>query len=369
MKISACIITRDEPLLAGAVASVRPYVDEIVIVDTGSSEPRPELADKFEVFTDCNGSDGKIRDFSLARQRSFDIASNDTVLWLDADDEVVGLDNLGRAIAAARELSEEEDFVTSGVATRYIAPYEYAYNESGACIATHPRGRILSDRKSFQWVNRVHEGIAARPGVKAQDLPIEGIVWKHRRKGKLKDKERNLRILFDVLREEATKGPVSERTRYDLGHECLLCGLHLQALPILESVAKGNGVSDLRAQAWLWVAEIHWFYKNFAAAESAAKNAANLLPHSSIPHFTLAKITNDAGNPAAAIAHGMRGMDIPEFPTLLMANPQDEMRTIPILVANAARELGDTASERGILLRALKASPNDPALLLRIATL
>ena len=88
MGISACIIVRDEPLLSQAVESIRPYVDEIVIVDTGSEDTSVarSLADVFEVYTECNGSDGLIEDFSKARQRSFDLATNDAVVWIDADE-------------------------------------------------------------------------------------------------------------------------------------------------------------------------------------------------------------------------------------------------------------------------------------------
>src|SRR5579862_6172274 len=87
MGISACMIVRDEErLLARCLESFRPAFDELNIVDTGSRDRTVEIAAQFGArlrsFTGCNGEDGRIQDFSLARNVSLDMATHDWLLWM-----------------------------------------------------------------------------------------------------------------------------------------------------------------------------------------------------------------------------------------------------------------------------------------------
>ena len=86
MKLSACLIVRDDPHLTRAVESIRPYVDEVVIVSELDDPKTRALADRFEVCTDYLGTEellkgrypwllGKLVHFGAMRQRAFDVAS------------------------------------------------------------------------------------------------------------------------------------------------------------------------------------------------------------------------------------------------------------------------------------------------------
>ena len=107
--VSACMIVRDEPLdqLKAAIASIRPLVDELVVVDTGSAKV-PDLAglgvDVHDVFTDCNDEDGQMVDFALARNHSRSLAHGEYFTWIDADDVVVGPDGKPPAPETLRAL-------------------------------------------------------------------------------------------------------------------------------------------------------------------------------------------------------------------------------------------------------------------------
>jgi glycosyltransferase involved in cell wall biosynthesis len=66
--VSLCMIMKNEaPRIEAALNSIKDYVSEIIIIDTGSTDGSPEIAkkyaDKFEIFTACNDSEGKLKIF------------------------------------------------------------------------------------------------------------------------------------------------------------------------------------------------------------------------------------------------------------------------------------------------------------------
>src|SRR5690242_19447443 len=85
--ISACLIVKnEEDNLARCLGSVASAVDEIVLVDTGSTDRTVEIAEQFGArvfhFTWCD-------DFSAARNESLRHARGEWILWVDGDDELV----------------------------------------------------------------------------------------------------------------------------------------------------------------------------------------------------------------------------------------------------------------------------------------
>jgi tetratricopeptide (TPR) repeat protein len=86
-KLTFCTIVKNErENLPRCLASVKPYVDELIIVDTGSEDGTPEIAlqygAKVSYFEWCD-------DFSVARNYAISQASGDWILVLDADEELV----------------------------------------------------------------------------------------------------------------------------------------------------------------------------------------------------------------------------------------------------------------------------------------
>jgi tetratricopeptide (TPR) repeat protein len=86
-KISLCTIVRDEEaLLPRCLASVREVVDEIIVVDTGSTDRTIEIAQQFgAVVYPYPWQD----DFAAARNESLRHAQSDWILVLDADETLL----------------------------------------------------------------------------------------------------------------------------------------------------------------------------------------------------------------------------------------------------------------------------------------
>ena len=88
VSISLCMIVKDEEaVLERCLEAASKVVDEICIVDTGSSDRTLEIArakaDKFAEFAWCD-------DFSAARNASLKLATGDWILVLDADEVITG---------------------------------------------------------------------------------------------------------------------------------------------------------------------------------------------------------------------------------------------------------------------------------------
>src|SRR5580693_253427 len=90
MRLSLCMIVRDEQeMLPRCLAAVAGVVDELVIVDTGSTDETVEIARSFGAHVIHHEWTGS---FAQARNVSFDAATGDWLIYLDADEVLVGED-------------------------------------------------------------------------------------------------------------------------------------------------------------------------------------------------------------------------------------------------------------------------------------
>jgi Flp pilus assembly protein TadD len=84
--LSLCMIVRDNArTLPACLESVRPWVDEMVVVDTGSLDETPQIAlaygGRLFRFPWCD-------DFSAARNESLRHAQGEWLFWMDSDDTI-----------------------------------------------------------------------------------------------------------------------------------------------------------------------------------------------------------------------------------------------------------------------------------------
>ena len=105
MLLSAALIVRDEaPVLADCLSSIRDVVDEIVVVDTGSSDESPRIAHSYGATVLHHAW---ADDFAEARNVALDAVQGEWILYIDADERLVEGDReaVERLLTGVREIA------------------------------------------------------------------------------------------------------------------------------------------------------------------------------------------------------------------------------------------------------------------------
>ena len=142
LKLSLCMIVKNERgNLPRCLASVKPYVNEMIIVDTGSQDGTSEIAlnykAKVRYFEWCD-------DFSAARNYAISQASGDWILMLDADETLE---------------ADSEEFVDIIRNHPEIKAYYLSYIEVNDQHDITPSYRLSLFRNNagFKYLGRFHE--------------------------------------------------------------------------------------------------------------------------------------------------------------------------------------------------------------------
>lgn len=144
--ISLCMIVKNEEnTIDNCLKSVHDLVDEIIIVDTGSTDNTKEICKRYtDKLYDFNWD----YDFSKARNYSFSFAKCNYIMWLDADDILYEADRV-----KLKKLKQQMD----GIIDIYSLIYNYRHNSKGECIYSFSRERILKNTDKLYWTCIVHE--------------------------------------------------------------------------------------------------------------------------------------------------------------------------------------------------------------------
>jgi len=219
----AMIVKNEEEWLPKCLDSVKDIVDEIIIVDTGSTDKTKEVAEKYGAkIYDFTWVD----DFSAARNFSFSKATKDWILWLDADDRLDGAEKL-------------KDVLTKLDAqfTSLLMQYFYGFDEFGNCTALHMKNRIVKNDGNFLWQGRIHEDLIPKMTTSVTstvDVAVYHRADAHRVRS---SSERNLRI----ARSEYEQKPLDPRVVFNVANACVGNGLHEEAIKYyLEYLSKSG---------------------------------------------------------------------------------------------------------------------------------
>lgn len=212
--ISLCMIVKNEEMhIARCLNSVAELVDEIIIVDTGSTDRTVEIVSDYT---------SKIylypwkEDFSDARNYSFSHASMDYCMWMDADD-ILEETEKEKFLQLKQSLSPDTDIV--------MMKYHTSFDEAGKPSFSYFRERWIRNDTQYRWVGAVHEVIPPSGKIIYSDIAI------CHRKTIAGDSDRNLKIYRKMLADRKLLEP---RQQYYYGRELYYHKHYEEAVSVLE---------------------------------------------------------------------------------------------------------------------------------------
>jgi glycosyltransferase involved in cell wall biosynthesis len=221
-RVSLCLIVKnEEDNLPACLQSAADLVDEVIVVDTGSSDNTRQVAEQMGArvfdFPWCDS-------FAAARNESLRHASGEWIMWLDADDQ---LDETNREKLRQLFAHLPEDNVCYSMKCVCLP-------EAGGPATVVDHIRLFRNHPQIRWRYRVHEQIllavrALNGRVAWSDVQIHHTGYQDPalRKRKL---ERDLRLLH----REDEEHPDDPFTMFNLGSTYQEKGEPARAIPYLQ---------------------------------------------------------------------------------------------------------------------------------------
>ncbi len=161
--ISLCMIVKnEEPILGRCLKSLQGIVDEMIVVDTGSTDRTKEVAKEYgaEVY------DFKwTGDFSDARNYSFSLAKCDYIYIADADEEL-DEDNRQRFLKLKEDIGKLNIDIVQMFYCNQLA-FRTVYNYDREL-----RPKLFRRVRHFKWEDPIHEQVCLEPVICNSDIEI-----------------------------------------------------------------------------------------------------------------------------------------------------------------------------------------------------
>jgi glycosyltransferase involved in cell wall biosynthesis len=239
--VSACLIVRDEQeAIADCLRSVAPFVSEVVVVDTGSSDGTAEVAAGLgATVLHESWSD----DFSAARNRALAACHGDWVLNVDADEIAVGVPGWLQVMLG--ECRDELDVLLVEIQQVGVGPSPSMHRETK-----------LLRRGTCRWTGRVHERLvpSGRRALRRAQLPAPTLHLDHHGYSDANVARRKAIRNAALARLEYTELRVSDaadaevaRAALDLGRSLLASGDRTAAIQWLRTARRSG---DAFVHAW-----------------------------------------------------------------------------------------------------------------------
>lgn len=219
--ISICMIVKNEERILGrCLDSLKGIGDEIIIVDTGSSDRTKQIAAKYtDQIYDYVWRD----DFADARNFAFSKATKDFIYSADAD-EVLDEVNRQRFLDLKKIRMDEVEIVQMMYANQLSNGTTYNFDKEY-------RPKLFRRLRKFQWIEPVHEMVRLDPVVYDSDIEILHMPEKNHA-------SRDFHIYYQMLKKG---GRLSERLLHMFAKELFFSGKKedfLEAVPVFEKLVK-----------------------------------------------------------------------------------------------------------------------------------
>lgn len=235
----ACILKNEAANIGPLLKSVKGCFDEIIMVDTGSTDGSVDFLNKINEAIDNNDPAWEgyprikiehfewVNDFSAARNYAFSKATKDYVCWLDLDD----------SMSDAKAFINWRDNVMHS-AHYWVAIYNYAYNSEGKIECKFIRERVIKRDYGFKWEYFVHEGLIQSEGRKFWPQRVSSWTVNHRRSAEdqKQDHFRNIKLFESKKYED-----LAPRMLFYYGKELVENGMPEKGgKPLMDAIKTGK---------------------------------------------------------------------------------------------------------------------------------
>ncbi|MCS7242654.1 tetratricopeptide repeat protein [Candidatus Caldatribacterium sp.] len=355
--LSLCMIARNEEAnLLRVLSCVRGLVDEIVLVDTGSSDRTPEIAASFGArvyhFAWCD-------DFAAARNEALRYAQGEWILVLDADDEMERNDLL--RLKAVLSVTD---------AMGFMLPIRSPLDPHGRNVMTNYLVRVFRNDSRIRFKRRIHEtveGVILSLGGKIYRLTTVSILHHgYKESGKVVEKisHRNSRILLEAFREN----PKDSDILTYLGKAYLFQGKTRVARALFEKALKlSQGVGFFALTTYL---DLAFMEEDIEKALAYLKRAEEMDPYLPDLWYVYGKVYQKAGRWEEALEafEKVHTVDTRKS-TSLMTFFRVDVVDLYLSLAQCAVMVGDREKAEHYSHKALAVAPNDPGVLNNLAVL
>jgi GT2 family glycosyltransferase/tetratricopeptide (TPR) repeat protein/2-polyprenyl-3-methyl-5-hydroxy-6-metoxy-1,4-benzoquinol methylase len=210
IRLSLCMIVRDnESTIRQCLESIKPFVDEIIVVDTGSRDRTREVCRDFGArlceFPWCD-------DFSAARNESLKYARGEWIFWMDSDDTIPA--DCGQKLRTLVDGSHQANAL--GYVMQVHCPGPSRDGISETTVVDHVK--LIRNRPDLRFEGRIHEQLLpsirrAGGDVAWTDLYVVHSGSNHSPESWERKLERDLRILH----QEQTEKPDHPFVLFNLG--------------------------------------------------------------------------------------------------------------------------------------------------------
>jgi glycosyltransferase involved in cell wall biosynthesis len=245
--LALCVIARNEErFIADCLDSARDFVDEMIVVDTGSTDRTREIARehgaRVEEFVWCD-------DFAAARNAAIDAATSDWILMLDADER---LDlTSGSPLRALIRIAPPH--------LHALVPLIENRTLSGSAILSSACNmpRIFPRRPDIRFIGAIHEDIVYVPDSRRTMMcraPEIRLIHYGYDEQVVKQRSKDARNVA-LLERELERGSADPRMLFHLLEQHVVSGREAQAVDAFALFASKAG--SLSADFWV---EAYNFY-------------------------------------------------------------------------------------------------------------
>jgi glycosyltransferase involved in cell wall biosynthesis len=247
------IVKNEEARLAHCLGSVKPLVEEIIIIDTGSTDSTIDIAKGFGAqihsFNWCD-------DFAAARNESLKYCRGDWVFVMDADEAIDPLDYEKIINACTHPTADAYNLVSRNYTTTAISTSQdsgavpntsyYSEGKDLPFYADNPCLRLAKNFDGLSYTGRIHESLGQSLLANGKAIaPLDAVIHHY---GKLFNdrEERKVQYYFLLAAKESEKKPSDKWALFNLLQQALAAKQWKVALEAAEaSIRQHSAVEAL----------------------------------------------------------------------------------------------------------------------------